>query len=440
MSLLLLPLCAAALALSLAAAQPSHPDWTINATQIVWSPESGPYLGSPSILNCNGSLIASHDTFGPSSSTSGVFLFRSLDGGISWAPIGQAPQQYWATLFTREGDPALYLMGTSGDAGVTQAAVSRSLDCGATWSTSTVTASTVALSTGPTPVLALNGRLWRAYERNNGAWAAGYQSFVLSANLSAPDLLLAGAWVASPALAFPSSAVPANWSDPRVQSSFGWLEGGVVPPPPGEAGVWVVLRVNSIPVANFGALVKVDGPTSVPVFMGFVTLPGGMSKFTVRWDPVAAVYVTLSNLITDARVSLPPVCPLTAADLTAGALAASTGSALPCCAMQQLTGCPPVAPACLWCRAIGRNNLTLATSPDLRDWTVRSVVLHDDSGLDGWSSQLYTGFQYADFQLDGEDLVAAERASYRTGNSYHNANRMLFSRVVGWRELLKRTG
>jgi len=63
----------------------------------------------------------------------------------------------------------------------------------------------------------------------------------------------------------------------------------------------------------------------------------------------------------------------------------------------------------------------------------------DDTGFQPWASELYTGFQYVDFQLDGsdgDDIIALVRAGYRGAESGHNSNRILFKRVPAWRTLL----
>jgi hypothetical protein len=60
----------------------------------------------------------------------------------------------------------------------------------------------------------------------------------------------------------------------------------------------------------------------------------------------------------------------------------------------------------------------------------------DDSALPSWLSELLTGFQYVDWQFDGNDIIAAVRASYRGAQTYHNSNRILFQRLVNWRDYL----
>jgi hypothetical protein len=59
--------------------------------------------------------------------------------------------------------------------------------------------------------------------------------------------------------------------------------------------------------------------------------------------------------------------------------------------------------------------------------------MQDDTGMPQWMRELQVGFQYVDFQFDGEDIVTAVRASYRGAQTYHNSNRILSQRIVGWR-------
>ncbi len=135
-------------------------------------------------------------------------------------------------------------------------------------------------------------------------------------------------------------------------------------------------------------------------------------------------YVTLSNFVADASVTFPPSC---------APLPAPAGP-VPCCGFME--ACYTAPPNCLWCHADARNNLTLAVSADLHAWSVVAVVLHDDTGVPAYQSELLTGFQYVDWHFDGADggaLGFSARAGYRGSNNYHNANRHLFGTVQGWR-------
>lgn len=419
------------------------------------------YVGSPSTLRCtNNSILASHDLFGTAFGRGvprAAYAFRSDDNGTSWNAVGSVAHMYWATLFAREGDSTVYLMGVSSDNVYepAQIVIAASSDCGTTWSNASyLTNDTVPYSTGPTPVVQHGGRLWRAYERNTGSWGSGYATLVVSALANTPDLLSPTSWVLSGATPFSSVAdsVPANWSIPGVESSFGWLEGNAVVPPNtisvvdgGDAGsrsdtgtgIAIVLRVNSIPTANKAAYLFVSSPSAMPVFVRWLDFfPGGMSKFSIRQDASSGLYVTLSNMVVDASISGSPTCATTAHVHAGVSWSAGTNASLPCCGMQQVLECHSTPLDCWWCHASTRNNLTLSVSPDLVTWRVLSVLMTDDSGQPSWMSQLMTGFQYVDWQFDGKDLIAAVRAGYRGSQCYHNSNRLLFQRVVDWRRFL----
>lgn len=104
--------------------------------------------------------------------------------------------------------------------------------------------------------------------------------------------------------------------------------------------------------------------------------------------------------------------------------------------MDQLRQCPAVPAPCIWAHANARNNLTLAVSSNLTSWRVVRTVLADDTGSPGWISEIFTGFQYVDWQFDGPDIIAAVRAAYRGADCYHNSNRILFQRLGQWQAML----
>lgn len=419
------------------------PDSLLNASEVKWSPEkSKVYLGSPSVLRCsNGSLLISNDQFG-AGVVGTASVSRSDDNGETWAPVGAASLMYWATLFARPGDSAVYLMGTNASDASAQISIARSADCGSTWESTLLTASPTAYSTGPTPVLLHAGRLWRAYEWNTGDGWAQYSTLVISAPANATDLLAPSTWTLSGALSWSavSARVPASWGDPSVVPSYGWLEGNAVEPPDSkDSGVYIILRVNSQPAANKAALVHVSGPTAAAAFVSWIEFfPGGMSKFTVRRDSTSGLYVTLSNNIEDAGVTAPVSCGPGPLHTTARA----ASGPLTCCSTEQMQACESTSePSCWWCHASGRNNLTLAVSADLVNWTLAlgPAVMQDDTAQPSWMSQLMTGFQYADWQFDGSggsDIVTAVRTSYRGAQSYHNSNRILHQRISNWRHLI----
>ena len=236
------------------------------------------------------------------------------------------------------------------------------------------------------PILVHHGRLYRAFEDcEHAAWGRGFKSLVLSAPEEA-DLLDAHNWTMSTPLAFDPAWLPAAW--PKLDNP-GWLEGNVVADPQGT--LWNILRVHSAPLADKAAMVRVldDGRSlAFDPAAGFIDFPGGMTKFTIRRDPVSGLYLTLCNNNTD-----------------------------------------PAAPA-------QRNILSLAVSADLRSWRLICRLCEDDTGLPWNLSVKLTGFQYADWQFDGDDLVYLVRTAYRGAHNFHDANRMVFHRLKRFRTLL----
>jgi hypothetical protein len=170
-------------------------------------------------------------------------------------------------------------------------------------------------------------------------------------------------------------------------------------------GKAAILRVNYTGGTN--ATVAFGGGTFDPAnpnSNGFIDFPGGCTRFTIRWDAVSQKYWALCNYTPRAF------------------------------------------------RNNAYNNerfraiLVLASSPDLANWTVQRTVMADDrlystdtatvaSAFDG--NQTDYGFQYADWQFDGNDIVATVRTSfcddYGGASSGHNANYYLFRRVENFR-------
>jgi hypothetical protein len=72
------------------------------------------------------------------------------------------------------------------------------------------------------------------------------------------------------------------------------------------------------------------------------------------------------------------------------------------------------------------------SSPDLRTWTVKKVILeHPDVEKHS--------FQYVDWQFEGKDLIVASRTAFddETGGAHraHDANYLTFHRVADFRRL-----
>lgn len=348
---------------------------------------SGIYIGSPSLAVVpNGDYVASHDEFGPKStehSRAVSHIFQSRDRGAHWRKISTVDGAFWSTLFTHRG--ALYLIGPDKHHG--NVLIRRSADGGVTWTSPTNSTTGLLRGDGqyhcaPVPVIEHAGRLWRAMEWRNPplAWGINYRAGMLSVPVDA-DLLDAANWTCSNFL--PSDRA---WNGGDMGA---WLEGNAVVTPAGE--LVDVLRVQTTSPDEKAAIVHIsqDGRTaSFDPASGFIKFPGGAKKFTIRFDPQTKSYWALASIVLDPYRSREP-----------GAV---------------------------------RNTLALATSSDLLNWEVRCILLrHPDLATHG--------FQYVDWLIDGEDIIAACRTAFDDGqggaHNAHDANFLTFHRFAKFRRL-----
>lgn len=342
------------------------------------------YLGSPSLaILPDGTLVASHDFFGPGTTHDTVHLYGSTDRGEHWRRRAEVRGAFWSSLVVHRG--ALYLLGTSHQDG--DIVIRRSRDGGRTWTEprdaqSGLLRSDARYHCAPVPVVEHDGRVWRAFEdiMGPGGWGSNFRSFMLSIPADA-DLLVATNWVTSNRL-----SRDAAW----LRGKFGgWLEGNAVVSPDGR--IVNVLRADYRDPDEKAAIIEIsrDGLTaSFDPETGFVGFPGGCKKFTVRRDPRGGGYWALGNFIPPSQ---------------RGGNVERT-----------------------------RNTLALVHSPDLRAWTVRCELLHHPDRVNH-------GFQYADWQFDGDDLIAVVRTAfddeYGGAHGCHDANFITFHRWKRFREM-----
>jgi hypothetical protein len=363
------------------------------------------FVASPTIaILPDGTYVAGHDWGGPDNPRRGMSsVLASADRGATWTHRAEVPDLKWASLFTHRG--ALYYFGVTAAKG--RLVILRSQDGGRTW-TSPTSAATGLLADGhygcgPTPTITHNGRLWHAFEEYGAPDAPrNFRAFMMSAPEDA-DLLNAASWTRSNAIAF----VPA-WLNVRAPS---WLEGNAVVTPAGR--VVDLLRIESHQAPG-AALALPGGAAGIPRFevaavmeisadgraagfdpaRGFVHFIGSESKFTVRYDPTSRRYWSLGNKITNLR---------SGADWTHSP-------------------------------HHQRNVLALTSSADLREWTERCRLLSFAAGSVVVKQGSRVGFQYVDWQFDGDDLVAVCRLSWG-GANYHDSNFITFHRVKNFRTL-----
>jgi predicted neuraminidase len=357
------------------------------------------YIGSPSIAVLpNGDYLASHDLFGPKSNEKDTGLtrvFRSTDKGETWTHLADVENAFWSTLFVHDGNA--YLIGPTKSFG--NMVIHRSTDGGKTWTDPTDKNNGLLLEgqyhCAPVPVVVHNGRIWRAVEDAAGGtkWGVRFRAMMMSAPVNA-DLLNADSWTHSNILE----------RDPQwLNGTFNaWLEGNAVITPEGK--MVDILRVDGPEDDEYAAIIQISDDGKTATFdpaSGFVHFPGGATKFTIRFDPQTKLYWSLANYV-------PP-------DV-----------------MEQVKSKGPDSKSGKISLNKIRNTLALISSPDLKTWTVRSIICqHPDFEKHG--------FQYVDWLFDGNDIIAASRTAYDDNadgaNSFHNANYLTFHRIENFRDL-----
>lgn len=361
------------------------------------------FLGSPSLVRLpDGTLLASHDWFGPGTGSNEVSVLASGDHGQTWQPRARVPELFWPTLFYHRD--AAYLLGCDGEYGAV--VIRRSADGGRTWTRATDGSNGRLRSPrnhgAPMPVVIHGGRIWRGIEAVVGeaGWPRHFQAMVMSAPVDA-DLLQAASWTFSTPLAF----------DPAWLSGScpGWLEGNVVVAPDGT--LRNLLRTHAAPgwddpmdlpaplsaIARWelASLVRVSADGRSLAFdpaRDFIQFPGSQSKFTVRFDPVSRRYWSLVQKITNPHTGYDP----------------------------------------RYSPYHQRHVLVLTSSADLRHWREERRVLRYREGR-VMQTASPVGFQYADWIFDGDDLLAVVRTGWSRAANYHDANFVTFHRIPDFR-------
>jgi hypothetical protein len=363
---------------------------TVPGVVIAHSPASSQiYIGSAGIARLSdGSYLAKHDEFGKGSTeyeSALTLVYRSTDRGETWQRIASIDGLFWSSIFEHRG--AVYMIGTHHHHG--PLVVYKSDDGGATWTTSVDGKSGLVRDgkwhTAPVPVILHEGRLWRAVEdgEGGGGWGLMYRPRVMSIAVDG-DLLDADQWTITNPIARKDGA----WLGGTFRHV---LEGNVVVDRSGI--VRNILRSDRDDLAAV-TTISADGERQEidPAF-DRTPLPGASKKVLIRWDDQSQVYWALSN---------PP--------MPAGAKHAA--------------------------RHV-RNTLAMYTSPDLREWTLRCVLLHHPDPE-------HHAFQYPDWIIEGDDLLVASRTAYDDGLGgaarAHDANYLTFHRFANFRQLTPADG
>ncbi len=400
------------------------PDSSLDLNEVAYHDEpSKIYLGSPSIIRLSsGRLVASHDFFGPgyASQPRNASVYISDDNGETWSFSSYIKHTYWTTLAVY--NDMIYAIGTDSDSNA-NVIIHRSSDNGTSWNYNGNDDGVIlfhgSFATGSTPIVIANQVMYRGIEAwpLPSRWPDDFQAVIISCDLSKfskntvdDSIMSPNNWRITPGLPFNKEWIPKSF--PNIIKP-GYLEGNVVivpKPSSKELRILNIIRFNSIPYANLAIILELNQTTNTLSFVSIITFPGGMTKFTIRYDPVTEAYFSLVNPVTR---NLDPS---------------------------------------------QRNILSLSYTKDLINWTiVADRLLYDDTGLTVIDSVRYTGFQYVDWQFDrlssslsdskasciewdcdgGSHIIYLIRTSYRGADSYHNSNRITYKTLTNYRELIK---
>ncbi len=195
------------------------------------------------------------------------------------------------------------------------------------------------------------------------------------------DLLDADSWTLSNQMKFDKS---------YLDGASSWLEGNMVVAK--DKSLKNVLRVH-YPLDDKAAIIDIsdDGKTiSFDPSTGIIELPGASKKFNILYDDKSNRYWTLSNYVLEADRS----------------------------GYNERT----------------RNTITLSYSDDLRHWHIQDMLLHHPDVKNH-------GFQYLDWLIEGNDIIAVSRTAWEdetgSADNQHNANYMTFHRFLNFREAKK---
>lgn len=329
-------------------------------------------------------------------------IYRSTNRGESWSMwCDTAPDMNFTRLFEHNG--ALYIMGTRPVGG--NLIISRSDDNGKTWTIPSDKEYEEAAALGEKGVIMAgpghqsscamviyDGYIWRAMEVNSDP----IRPYAIYAPVDS-DLLDPASWERTNI-----DTTTAGWDLTNGNHISQLIEGNMVIGPDGK--LYNLLRADCSTSSNQACLAPITLATSgsfkyqikISVDSNFITMAGGGKKFTVRYDEKSNLYWAITNPAHEKGAKHAGYYP---------------------------NGVP---------FGLVRNRMVLCYSSDLKKWIPFKTIVEVD---DTW----FNGFQYVDWQFDGEDIIAISRTAAPEERGLpvrqHDANMMTFHRIKNFRTL-----
>lgn len=343
---------------------------------------SGRYLCSPSLVrHPDGHLLASMDLFKSGAPQNLTLVFRSDDNGESWHYSCELMPCFWGKMFVHKG--LLYMLSVNTEYG--DLLIGRSLDGGRSFEAPVTLlrgaggkAGSSGVHKNPQNVLSYNGRIYNSLEW--GAWANkeyGHAAMVMSCDEDA-DLLIPENWSFTEPKAFNPDECRELPGLPKANMT---IEGTVAQAPSGN--LYDIMRFGNDKGKALAYRVNLENPEAPLEYSHLVDLPANLSKFTVKRDPVSNKYVAIASRLLDTAVA-------------------------------------------------ARNLLSLFVSDDLVSFKcVLDLIDRREEDKEK------TGFQYVDFEIEGEDIIYLCRTAMNGAHNYHDANYQTFHRIKNFRSFLR---
>lgn len=342
---------------------------------------SGRYICSPSMVkHPDGYLLASMDLYAQAHPQNLTLIFRSDDDGESWYYQCELMPCFWGKLFIHRGE--IYMLACSTEYG--DLLISKSTDGAKTFSapvsilrgTNGKLGNVGVHKNQQNPVI-YNGRLYHTIEW--GSWGNRdfpyrHAAMVISCDIDA-DLLNPESWHITPPVIYNP-----DWEGVTKEGEVnGNIEGTLVISPDGK--LYNVMRYESDEKKVIAYEVNGEDPDAPLTFSHVISFPANRSKFMIKRDERSGLYYSVATR----RIDEPRT---------------------------------------------RRNLLSLMVSRDLAEWNVVCDLIDRRN-----SDPEKIGFQYVDFEFDGEDIIYLCRTAINGANSFHDSNYITFHRIKNFRNI-----
>lgn len=348
---------------------------------------SGNYLCSPSLVrHPEGYLLASMDLFAGGAPQNLTLIFRSDDDGETWHYVSELMPCFWGKMFIHKGE--LYMLSCSTEYG--DLLIGKSTDGGKTFSDPVCLLRgsggrlrnygedrrNAGVHKNPQNVVHYKGRIYETLE-----WGPGldngycYAAMVMSADENA-DLLDPESWSFTEPTRFDPGFAP---EFAHIPENVHILEGTLAVNHEGE--LINIMRIHGDLGKMLAYRVDVENPDAPLEYYDSVDIWAYPSKFMVKYDDVSEKYYTIACGIRNGKIEH------------------------------------------------ARYLLSLFSSKNLKTWELEREI-YDYSDEDPQR----VGFQYVDFEFDGDDIIFLCRTAMNKAANFHDSNYSTFDRIKNFRK------